>query len=87
MSDLRVEEKDPWELDEAIEQTEYMARVWERQAEGAEGTPSAELIKSVARGYALQLAALLEARGTRPGQSFDPLRTFSSLGRSRNTPD
>ncbi|HWI89063.1 MAG TPA: hypothetical protein VNS11_07495 [Sphingomicrobium sp.] len=60
--DVRIDQDASWGLDEEIEQTEHMARIWERQAELAQGTPSAEVIKSVALGYRLQLTALLESR-------------------------
>ena len=51
-----------WGLDQEIEQTERLATIWERQAKMAQGSAFGEVITSVAYGYRLQLAALLQAR-------------------------
>lgn len=69
MVDDATEHGDPWGLDEEIEQTEYMAKLWQRQAQAAQGTSSFELIRSVAAGYQLQLNALVATRNANGGRA------------------
>ena len=53
-----------WDFDAEIKQTEQLAEHWQNKASLYEGTPSGELIKSIASGYILHLAALREQRPT-----------------------
>lgn len=50
-----------WGLDEEIRRMEELVRHWQAQVDLYEQTASGALIKSIARGYALQLDALRRA--------------------------
>ena len=62
MSDVCAGSDELWDIEQQIEQTQHMARIWQCHADKARGTESGDLIRSVAEGYRLQLEALIEAR-------------------------
>ncbi len=60
MANEHVSQDAGWDFDAEIKQTEQLAEHWQNKAKLYEGTPSGELIKSIASGYTLHLAALRE---------------------------
>ena len=55
---MTIEQDARWGFEQELEQLERMALHWQKQADASAASASRELIESIARGYALQLAAL-----------------------------
>ncbi len=62
LHDLPAQQAEYWHLDQEIEQTRRLLKVWQTQAQLHVGTPFGEIIGSTADGYVVQLDDLHRER-------------------------